>query len=314
MAERPENSHPDANGRVPLPPDELIRIAGAPPEAPVRMRETYLEIGAGCKATVLDALGTDWSWDDKRMLDFGCGAGRLLRHLIAEAETAEIFGSDVDPAPVAWVEEHLCPPVAGATVNGFDPPLGFPDDHFDLVTAFSVFTHLGTNWADWLLEIRRVLKPDGVLIATILDQSFSEDLTGIPYVEEEVGMSIFGQATPGMPYVNVVHSHWWIREHWGRAFEILSLTPGEFSHGTVVLRPREGDLSVQDLEIESAEDPRYLAARRHQQELFAHEAGELRSEYEKAMEELAYAKRIGPLAKLIPSSARRSLRERFGRG
>ena len=129
----------------------------------------YVLIGEILKKTVVKLLGPEWSWEGRRVLDFGCGSGRLLRQFLDEARSAEFHGSDIDEEMVSWVRKNLCPPIADVRVNGEQPPLDYPDDHFDLVTALSVFTHIADGWSDWMLEIRRVLKPGGLLIATFLD-------------------------------------------------------------------------------------------------------------------------------------------------
>jgi cyclopropane fatty-acyl-phospholipid synthase-like methyltransferase len=41
-----------------------------------------------------------------------------------------------------------------------------PDGYFDLVYAISVFTHITHEWSAWLLELHRILKPEGLLLAT----------------------------------------------------------------------------------------------------------------------------------------------------
>jgi SAM-dependent methyltransferase len=213
------------------------------------------------------------------MLDFGCGSGRVLRQFLDEARVAEFHGSDISAEMVTWVRNHLCPPIAGAEVNGEKPPLDYVDDHFDVVMAFSVFTHIADGWSDWLLEIRRVLKPDGLLIASFLDSSVARTLTSLPWDEDRVGMSALGFANlePSLP--NVLHSHWWLREHWGRAFEIVELRPGREdypTHGLVVLRPREGELTSEQLENENPGDRRYHEARRYQYELLRADGEEVR--------------------------------------
>ena len=275
---------------VPLPPLDFMRLVGTLQPTPEEMIASYREVGLACRTDIESALGSDWSWQDKRLLDFGCGAGRLLRQILDWAEVGEVYGSDLDEPMVIWARENLCPPVTGIELNGFEPPLPFEDDYFDVVTAFSVFTHLGMNWADWLLEVRRVLKPGGMLIASILDQSCAESLTDVPYEEDRVGMSIWAYANPEIPYVNVLHSHWWLREHWGRAFEILSIESGSYDEkrpeaveipgqGLVIARAKEGGLTANDLERENPDEARYVAAHRHQQEMFRAEAESLKSRY-----------------------------------
>ncbi len=41
-------------------------------------------------------------------MDFWCGAGRVLRHFLAEAEQAELWGYDI-AGPIAWLQNALCP-------------------------------------------------------------------------------------------------------------------------------------------------------------------------------------------------------------
>ncbi len=54
---------------------------------------------------------------------------------------------------------------------GLEPPLPFAAAQFDLVLAGSVFTHLdAAHQEQWLTEIRRVLRPGGVLVATTLGE------------------------------------------------------------------------------------------------------------------------------------------------
>ncbi len=279
---------------VPLPPVEFMASVGSGRNTDDETIASYLEVGLACRRDVESLLGPDWEWQGKRMLDFGCGAGRFLRNTLDWAEIAEIHGSDLDRPMVEWAAENLCPPIAGIELNGFDPPLAYPDDHFDLVTAFSVFTHLGLNWAEWLLEVRRVLKPGGLLIASILDEACAETLTEVPYEEDAVGMSIWAYANPTIPYVNVLHSHWWLREHWGRAFEILSIDSGSHSDepnppheipGQGIVLARAGadatasELTAIDLQRERPGDDRYIAAHRHQQEMFEAEASALKQRY-----------------------------------
>ena len=147
----------------------------------------YEELGAAARASMLRLLHDHFSFDGARVLDFGCAAGRTLRHFLAEAERAEIVGCDIDDPSVDWVAEHLCPPVAGAVRCDPDPPLPFDDASFDLVYAVSVFTHLSTSWAEWLLELRRVLAPGGLFLATFIGEGAAEGVTGESYDATTIG-------------------------------------------------------------------------------------------------------------------------------
>ena len=47
---------------------------------------------------------------------------------------------------------------------GDEPRLPQPDGHFDAIWGISVFSHVDSRWAEWLLELRRVLADDGWLL------------------------------------------------------------------------------------------------------------------------------------------------------
>jgi len=92
----------------------------------------YERLGAETRAAILDLLPEDWSFQGKRVLDFGCGAGRTLRHFLREATEAEVWGSDIDADSIAWLEDHLSPPLH-ITRNGAEPPLGLEHGTLDLI-------------------------------------------------------------------------------------------------------------------------------------------------------------------------------------
>jgi SAM-dependent methyltransferase len=253
---------------IPLPPAEFAHRVGCIP-APDCMKR-YVGLGARIRAEIDAMLPSDWTWEGKRVLDFGCGAGRVLRHFVSEAEVAEFHGSDIDPEMIAWLQANLCPPLAGANVNRPAPPLPYPESSFDLVIATSVFTHIVDEWSSWLLEMHRILKPDGLLLATFLGRGMSEVIAGDEdWDPNRIGMNPFNLGG-GAP--DVLHSEWWLREHWGRAFDFLEFRPEGFAagkqpgvggHGCVLMRPRPVSLAREDLERERPGDDRYAAARSH---------------------------------------------------
>lgn len=104
-----------------------------------------------------------------RILEFGCSAGRMLRHLEPEARAGEVWGADLHAAAIHWAQAHLAPPFHFLT-NTTQPHLPFEDRYFDLIFAGSVWTHIGELGDAWLLEMRRLLKPGGRLYLTISDQ------------------------------------------------------------------------------------------------------------------------------------------------
>lgn len=101
------------------------------------------------------------------ILDFGCGAGRLTRWLI-DLQSASITGVDIDSAAIAWARENLSPPFE-FYLTTLLPHLPFEDRSFQWVIAGSVFTHIDDLALSWLMELRRVVVPGGMLYLTIHD-------------------------------------------------------------------------------------------------------------------------------------------------
>jgi SAM-dependent methyltransferase len=243
----------------------------------------YEQLGAETKTALEGLLPSGWSFDGKRVLDFGCGAGRTLRHFLPEARTGEFWGVDIDEASIEWLEGALCPPLR-VRQSPAAPPLGLEYGSFDLIWAISVFTHLTDASIPWLLELHRLLKPDGLLVATYLGRWSSELLAGEPWDEDRVGMNVLRHNQDwdsGGPVV--LMSDWWVQAHWGRAFEILEVHANVHAQTWALLRKREVELTAEDIE-RPGHDPREYHALRHnlrqvQRELESIE-GAVRREYE----------------------------------
>jgi SAM-dependent methyltransferase len=250
---------------VPLPPEDLMSRVGWDTHAR-RPADVFEERGREQWRFVKSLLPADWSFSGRRVLDFGCGAGRVLRHAVAEDPQGEFWGCDIHDRSVEWLRGVLSPPLHIFQTADW-PPMQQPDGQFDLIYAFSVFTHLVDSWSGWLLELHRVLKDDGVLIATVFGPGH-DTFGSEPIVEDTVGMNVFfpsAEWDTGGPLI--VHSEWWLRSHWGRAFQITELRPGSpdgspplFGQGVVVMRKRPAVLTTEELERADRNEPRELAA------------------------------------------------------
>lgn len=118
-----------------------------------------------------------------RVLDVGCGTGRVAVPLTRHLAGGTYHGFDVDTEAVAWCREaisarhprfrfdvldlansHYNPGGSGDAASVSFP---YPSAAFDLVFATSVFTHLRAPAAvNYLAESARVLAPGGRLFAT----------------------------------------------------------------------------------------------------------------------------------------------------
>jgi 2-polyprenyl-3-methyl-5-hydroxy-6-metoxy-1,4-benzoquinol methylase len=110
---------------------------------------------------------------DTRVLDFGCGWGRILRFFLRDCSPANLHGIDVDPELVDICRKTM-------NYGSFDvvdplPPTRFPDESFDIVVGYSVFSHLAEHASiAWVKEIARLLKPRGIMIVTTEPREFIE--------------------------------------------------------------------------------------------------------------------------------------------
>lgn len=113
-----------------------------------------------------------------RVLDFGSGWGRISRVLLAHGLAPErLFAADVDPEMTALMNVTL-PGINAITVAPL-PPTVLADGSMDVVTAFSVFSHLSADAHEaWARELGRVLRPGGVAAVTVLGEDFIDLVEG----------------------------------------------------------------------------------------------------------------------------------------
>ena len=261
---------------------------------------TYEEMGAQTARAIVRLLPDDWSFDGKRVLDFGSGAGRTLRHFLGEAEKGEFWGTDIDRPSIEWLDENLCPPLNAWQCEAW-PPLGLEHGSFDLAWAISVFTHLTDNSLAWLLELQRLLKPGGLLIATYMGRWNSEWFVGELWDEDRIGRNVLHHNrdwSVGGPAV--LMSDWWVREHWGRAFEILETAPQIHNMSWALMRKRDVELTTDELE-RPGNDLREYEALRHNVRQLHREVAQLqqREAHERALRE----QQLGELSRRYEESA-----------
>jgi SAM-dependent methyltransferase len=191
-----------------------------------------------------------------RFFDFGCGCGRIARQLIQQRTRPERYlGIDLHKGMVRWCRENLEPRARGfefqhhdvfnATFNpGRGKPLTAPlpaaDNSFSLVNAWSVFTHLTQEQAEFYLrEVARILEPGGVLHATW----FLTDKRLHPFMEEHQNALYINLDDPSNA---VIFDREWVRSTAAAAgLTAVSVTPPEVRgyHWVVVMTPTRDGVS-----------------------------------------------------------------------
>lgn len=107
------------------------------------------------------------SLSDATVLDYGCGWGRLLRLLLLYSRPERIWGLDPWDRSIELCREHRIP--VNLAVSDYLPkslPVG--GTRFDLVFAFSVFTHLSPTCARQVMTtLRTYMNDKGLLAITV---------------------------------------------------------------------------------------------------------------------------------------------------
>jgi SAM-dependent methyltransferase len=113
----------------------------------------------GRRRIVLDELARLSVPRGGRVLDAGCGSGRLLDALTAYGE---VSGLDINPDSVEIARERGHDDVQQGVVE----ELPWADDTFDLVTSLDVIEHTADDRVS-MRELKRVAKPGGQLLITV---------------------------------------------------------------------------------------------------------------------------------------------------
>ncbi len=114
---------------------------------------------------------------NKKILDWGCGPGRIIRHLPNLLEgNSRYYGTDYNKKSIEWCSKNL--PGINFNNNSLEAKLPYPDNYFDIIYGISIFTHLSEQLHhDWYFELHRILKPEGIMFLTTQGDNFKVKLT-----------------------------------------------------------------------------------------------------------------------------------------
>jgi SAM-dependent methyltransferase len=115
--------------------------------------------------------------EELNVLDWGCGPGRVIRHLPSlMGSSCKFYGTDYNEKYIKWCHKYLSD--VTFSLNKLNPPLKFEDNTFDIIYGISIFTHLSKDMHyAWFNELVRVLKPEGIIFLTLHGEIFKSKLT-----------------------------------------------------------------------------------------------------------------------------------------
>jgi SAM-dependent methyltransferase len=187
---------------------------------------------------------------DERVLDVGCGIGRMARPLVGFLDGGGSYdGFDINPVGIGWCQtrypdnfrfvladlynRRYNPTGRGKAIDFAFP---YPDESFDLAILTSVLTHLLEDEAEhYLAEVARVLDEGGRAVATffLLDDvsraAIREERAALRFLQPDAHVAVLRD---DVPEEAVAYDEGWLRHQAGLAgLKIASILPGRWRGG-----------------------------------------------------------------------------------
>jgi len=159
------------NPDVVLPPDYLIY------ESFQLNYSKYYTESIGTAQWLVDYFSKHIELKNKKILDWGCGPGRVVRHLPSIiGNECKYYGTDYNNKTIDWCTKSLSGIIFNRNI--LEAKLPYPDNFFDVIYGISIFIHLSEQMHyDWFNEIHRILKPDGIIFLTTQGNNFRVKMT-----------------------------------------------------------------------------------------------------------------------------------------
>jgi ubiquinone/menaquinone biosynthesis C-methylase UbiE len=122
--------------------------------------------------------GLDFLPQGARVLEIGCGKGRIIAALLAARPDIRAFGVDVSSKMAELAYAHARPDSNAVFLVSDGRSLNlFPDNLFDAIYSFTVFQHIPRHYAESTVrDCGRVLRKDGRLIYQVQERPRPQEI------------------------------------------------------------------------------------------------------------------------------------------
>jgi len=161
----------------PLPPESIqVRFTGLSGDATMHQAQAFYDVVKS------------YARSPAKVLDFGCGWGRITRCALKHVGPEKVTGCDCMEEMVKLCNETL---PCKFHQNMPLPPSPFEDNSFDLIYGYSVFSHLSEKAAAaWIDEFYRILMPDSFVVITTRERAFLPNLANTTYFPPGIDPSV----------------------------------------------------------------------------------------------------------------------------
>ena len=225
---------------MPIPPASLRGRVGDP------SRARFLRVGPSHRNRIFSHVGRYADVKDfQRVLEWGCGCGRISRAMLEDIPAGSFYGCDIDPDSITWLQKTFTDS-SFETINPY-PPTPYEDGFFDFIYGISVFTHLDeATQFKWLEELKRITSKSGIVLVTVHSGGGSKEsamhnrLSTQGFADRSGDRWIlFNHFLDSEYYRLTMHSKDYVMREWSRYFDILEyIEKGIGRQDIVIMRHR----------------------------------------------------------------------------
>jgi len=187
--------------------------------------ETYYMNGRKAATFIYDILSEELPQKHIKICEWGCGPGRIIRHLpsIDSTKRLEVYGTDYNQKTIRWCKENIKVGDIEFSPNKLAPPLPFKSNFLDCLYSVSVYTHLSEEMHfAWLQENLRVVRPGGLILMTTHGDKSKNKLLHEEVDSYETGkLVVRGDVVEGTRSYCAFHSPSFMRNTFLKGLEIV---------------------------------------------------------------------------------------------